>query len=120
GRGGRGVGGGGGVGGGVGRLRASCIGRNRVVLRHVDRLAVGGLNDDIVVRNRDCLLRSALQIAQRVGLGAQMLDRRHDVRLLVDEGIAQLGGPIQVLVHVFQHGGGMGQDLDAVVPRARL
>ena len=33
-----------------------------------------------------------------------MLDGSHDVGLLLDEGVYQLLRPIQIVVHVFQHG----------------
>ena len=68
----------------------------------------------------DCLhhrdLRTGLEIASSLGLGAQSLDGGHYVGCLVVISLSQLRRPREVLRHVVQHRGELGERLDAGIP----
>jgi hypothetical protein len=51
------------------------------------------------------LLRVGLKLAGLLGLHPHPLHRRHYVRLLCQERVAQRGRPIQTLIHHLEHCG---------------
>ncbi len=93
----------------------------RVVSGHVDDVGPGRLDDDRIVLVDDDLLRLVgLEIAHGLGRGAQVLDGIEQVRLLDDEGVAQVLRPGHVVGHAPQDRGKGHQRLDAGVPGLAL
>ncbi len=93
----------------------------RVVRRDVDDLGIGRLNDDDLGRvidrlDRDDLLLGRPEVALRARLGAEPLDRGHDLFLLSEERVTELRRPIQLLAHHREHVGEVRERLDARVP----
>ena len=110
-----------GIGGwGIARIGPLPIGRVRVIGRHVHDLRIGRLNGNgglaALSLGRDGLFLAGLQGAGRGGLGAQPLDRRGHVGLLTDQRIAQLLGPVEMVVELFQNRREGDQGLDADIP----
>src|ERR1051326_8460351 len=113
-----------------------CIGRrpiahaendHRVVDRHIDHIGLDRLYDVDHVRPRpritgrrrllpDLQLLAALEVAGGIGLGAQRLHRARDVVGLRQESLAELLGPIELVVHHRQHLRHRGEPLDARIP----
>ena len=62
------------------------------------------------------LLRVGLQRAGRLRLLPQALHGRYHVRLLSQEGLAERGGPLQVLIHALEERGKEDQRLHTGVP----
>src|SRR5262249_8975940 len=123
----------------VGRIRGvrpSAVDDRRVVLRHVDDLWIRGLDLDHLRRrrwrrlrrgrrrrhdlDRHLLLLRVLERALGLRLRAQALHSAHEVRLLGQHGVAELLGPVELLVHHRQDRGKGAQRLHAVVPRLLL
>src|ERR1051326_5041389 len=113
-----------------------CIGRrpiahaendHRVVDRHTDHIGLDRLYDVDHVRPRpritgrrrllpDLQLLAALEVAGGIGLGAQRLHRARDVVGLRQKSLAELLGPIELVVHHRQHLRHRGEPLDARIP----
>ena len=88
----------------------------RLVSRHVDDLRIGWNNFNFSIIDIDSLLRGGLQVAQRLGLGAEALNGVHHIGLLVKERLAQRGCPRQIIVHPFESCRISGQGFDAAIP----
>ena len=84
---------------------------------HVHDLGVGRQDLDLRVVDNDGLLRAALEVAEIVGFAAEALHAVHHVVRLVDEGLADLRGPLEVFIHPGEEGGNTGDGFDAIVPR---
>jgi hypothetical protein len=86
----------------------------------VDNARLRRLDRNIVfpaLRNRAyILLRRALQVACLLRLGAERLDHVGHVRWLIDESVAEIGGPLQVLAHRLDDGGETREGLDGRIP----
>src|SRR5579863_1312391 len=71
-----------------------------IVDRHINHLRVGRLDVDRRLASlrlgRDIYLRVRLQSARLASLGSQMLNGIHDVGLLSEKCVAQIGGPTNV------------------------
>jgi hypothetical protein len=90
----------------VDRTRSCVIDRGRcvdnggwLVGRYVNDLRIGRHNFDHFLFHYDDLLVIGFQIADGLGLSAELLDGAHDIFLLVDHGVTQFLGPVEVLVH---------------------
>src|SRR5579872_2115386 len=88
----------------------------RIVSGHIHHIRISRL--DVYVRPLlvNALLGRGPQIARVVSFVAHVLDRLHNVILLVLIGLAQLRGPRQIPVQVRQHRGKLHESLDAWIP----
>jgi hypothetical protein len=80
------------------------------------------LDRDYLVAALNCfglyfLLRTGFQGPFTFRLGPHPLDRIHDVRLLREERVSQIGRPLDVSGHSLDHVWSRGQSLDAWIPR---
>ena len=104
----------------IGRIGPRAVGPGRIVVRHVHDFRIGRLDDDRIGTaarlRRHLLLRRRLQVARRLRLGTQPLDRRRDVLLLADHRVAQLLGPVELVAHHLQRLRKRGERLHADVP----
>jgi len=114
----------------AGRRRG--INDSGTIRRHVDDLRLGGLNfDDLVghvddllldrllddaVGNDDDLLRRRFEVACLLGFAPHGLDGGHHRFLVIGEGLAEIAGPIEVVVHFGDDIGKMAQRLNVLVP----
>lgn len=88
-----------------------------VVLRNVYDLRIGRFNNDGLWRllnHGD--LRAGLEIASRLGFGAQGLNGAHHICLLIVVRLSQRGSPGEILRHVVEHGWELCQRLDGGIP----
>src|ERR1043166_4549069 len=87
----------------------------RFIDRDVDHLRTrrNDFDDSAVVH--DGLLWRRLQVAKSQRLVAQTLDGIHHILLLIDEGLADLRGPREVVIHELQNRRETRQGLDALV-----
>ena len=104
----------------VGRVGPGTVDHGRVVGRDVDRLRLRRFDDDVLRFAAYHLLLVRLQVAVVLRQLPQALDRRHDVILLGEEGVAEFLGPVELFVHHFKHVGEGDQRLDADVPAFAL
>ena len=88
----------------------------RIVLGNVDDLRGGRRDLDVALVLDDFLLRSGLEVAGLLGAIAHDLDGLHYVLRLVVVGVAEVGGPLQVLRHLVEDLGEGGEGFDAGVP----
>ena len=72
---------------------------------------------DVVVLDEHLLLRRGDEIAHVASHVAQALDRHHHVGGLVDVGLTQGSGPVDLVGHHGDHRGIVGDGLDADIPR---
>jgi hypothetical protein len=63
------------------------------------------------------LLRSRLQSSRLVGLRPHGLNSVHDLRFLDKEGLAEINGPLKIMIHLGQDLRHLGHRLDVFVPR---
>jgi hypothetical protein len=88
----------------------------RLVNGNINHRGIGGKYlQNAIIRN-DLLLRGALQIAKRKGLGTKTLNRIHDILRLIEERLAQRSRPIQARIHHTQHIGISRYRFDALIP----
>src|SRR5579859_4903246 len=99
------------------KIGATGVDDSRIVGWHVDVLGTlrPNLNDSALVD--DLPLRIADKVALRIGQVAQALNRLHHIGRLVDIGLPDGGGPVELLVHHVEDFGIVGDGLDADVPR---
>ena len=104
----------------IGRIGPRAIGPGRIVVGHVDRLRIGRFDHDRAAAagrlRRHRLLRRALEVAGGRGLGAQALHGIGHVLLLRDHRVADLLGPVELVVHHLEDLRKRRQRLDADVP----
>jgi len=102
------------------RVGPGSVNRRRIVVRHVDRIGIGRLDDDHLLAflrlNADLLLLGGDQLFAVVRFGAKALDRVHHIRLLREHGIAEILGPVELVAHHRNDVRRAGKRLDAVVP----
>jgi hypothetical protein len=115
------------------RDRIARVNHRWIVLRNIDNLRIGGLNlhdlvgdvrgllfdgigDDRIGDGND-LLGCGFESAGVLGFGSHCLDGIHQIFRLVDECIAQVTGPGNVIVHLRNHVGKPGDRFDVIVPR---
>ena len=90
--------------------------RPGVVCRHVHHFRIGRSDGDGVILLGHHLLRSAAQVAGALCLVAHALHGVHHILRLVIVGVAQIGRPLDVLVHLRQHGREGAKGLHAGIP----
>ena len=83
---------------------------------HIDDLLFDGLFDDRVGDDDD-LLRCRFQHSRGIRFGAQHLDRIHQLFLLIEEGLAQVHRPREVIVHFLDQFRELRHGLHVFVPR---
>ncbi len=88
----------------------------RIVGGHVDDFRVGRRELNVALIVGHVFLRRAFQVACLLGALAQHLDGLHHILRLVVVGIAEVGGPLQVVVQHVEHVGKCGERLDARIP----
>ena len=103
-----------------GRVGGRAVDRLRDVRRHVDDLRIGRDDLDDLLLDHHLLLLRRLELAGLVGLPPHALDGIEHVRLLSEEDVPQLRGPVEVLRHPTEHVGEVRERLDARVPGLRL
>jgi hypothetical protein len=81
------------------RIGPGAVDHCRVIGRHIDHRGVGRFNDNRLPLDFNLLLLRCFQVALSLGLGAQLLDGVHDIRLLSQESITQVLSPVQLLAH---------------------
>ena len=105
----------------IGRDRASPIDNGRIVVRHIDRIGLGRLNDDdllaLLLFLCDLLLLGRRQLVVGIGLRAQPLDGVHHVRLLGQDRVAELLRPVKLRAHHCEDIRRGNQRFHAVIPR---
>jgi hypothetical protein len=108
------------VDGGIGVDRGT-VHDHGIVARHVDDLGIGLLNDDDLLGfhdlGLDLLLFVGFEIAFLLSLLAHALHSVHDIALLRQEGVAEVGGPLEVVGQALDHVGQTRQRLNAWIPR---
>src|ERR1039457_3678524 len=87
-----------------------------VVVRHIYHVGIRRRDFDAVVRLGYLDLRIGTQIAGLLRFLAQLLNRVHHLRLLREERITQLFGPLDILVQRLQHLREGDQRFDARIP----
>ena len=87
-----------------------------IITGHIDNFRFGGNDLDDFFFLHDCNLFSGFKISRLVSLGTKPLHRVHHVFLLIDNGVAQVCGPVQVLVHFIDDVGVIEQTNYAAVP----
>ena len=102
------------------RVGPASVSRRRLVVRYVNRIWIGQLDDDGLLAflglNADLLLLGGDQLLVVIGLGTKALDRIHHVRLLREYSVAETLGPVDLVAHHRNDVRRAGQRLDAVVP----
>ncbi len=91
-----------------------------IVIGHVHHLGVARLDDDQIPVPIGAGVLQGFQVPGGVGLVPQALDGVDHVGFLQQVGIAEILGPVEVLVHPRQHLGEGHQGLDARVPAHAL
>ena len=102
------------------RIWPGTVNASWIVGRRIHEFGTGWLDDDALAFGRHPLLGVGPECSCGCGLVPKTLDRIHDVRLLGHDGIAQLFGPVELLVHHPQDLRKRRQGLDAGVPRLGL
>jgi hypothetical protein len=87
-----------------------------IILRHIDHVGFGRNHTNVALLLDDPLLRSIDQSPRCSRLGAQRLNRIHNVGRLIQEGLSKLSRPLQVLVHPLDDLRIASQGPDTVVP----
>ena len=100
----------------VGRIPPGTVNHRRIVGRYIDHGGVGGFDHDHLVLDNDLLFLGCFQIALVLRLGAQLLHGVHDIRLLSQEGFAQVRGPVQLFAHHREDLGKGDQRFHAEIP----
>ena len=100
----------------VHRRRAVDHNRGWVVLRHVDHLRIGRLDDDDLLLGLHHLLVVGLKVARCFRLAAKDLDRLDHGALVGDDGFAECAGPVEIVAHLLHDIGVVEQRLHRVVP----
>ena len=93
-----------------------AIYRPGVIDRNIDDRRVGGRDGDWAAVRADGLLFRTAQVTCSLCLLAHCLHGIHYVLGLVIVGVAQVGCPLEVLIHLRQHGWKRHQRLDAGIP----
>ena len=88
-----------------------------IIGRDVDRLRIGGFDDDGLALIRYLLLFSAIQVAGLLSLLTQCLDGIRHFLLVIGVCVTKRGSPREVFVHVFKDRGELCEGLHARVPR---
>ena len=104
------------VGRGIIGIGPRAVGIGRVIERHVNNVGIGRCDRDLVVLHRHLAARIGVQFVGITGFTAQALHGIHHVGLLRQEGITQLGEPIEVAIHHFQNLRKSRQRFDARIP----
>ena len=102
------------------RIWPGTVNASWIVGRRIHEFGTGWLDDDALAFGRHSLLGVGSECSCGCSLVPKTLDRIHDVRLLDHDGIAQLFGPVELLVHHPQDLRKRRQGLDAGVPRLGL
>lgn len=97
-------------------IRPTVIADPRIVNRNIDVHRVIGNDADVIGFDEDSLLRVANEITHVVSHTPQVLDGHHDIRGLVDIGLAQRGGPVDFISHHVDDRRIVGHGFDADVP----
>ncbi len=96
------------------------IDRDRVIGWDIDRRGIGRLDgDDILptIRACDhCLLGRGLECARFIRFRPKLLDHVGDVLRLVHLGVAEIGGPVEILAHLLHHGRKARESLHRRIP----
>ncbi len=100
----------------VNRRRAVHDHGRRVVLRDVDHLRIGRLDDDGLLLDLHHLLVVGLEVARRLRLAAKGLNRLDHGALVGDDRLAEGTRPVEVGAHLLHHVGIVEQRFDRVVP----
>ena len=79
-------------------------------------MRIGGRDIDVALVVSDLLLRGVLKIARGLGALAEHLNDVHHVLRLVEPGVAELGGPGEVLIHLAEDIGKGGEGFNAGIP----
>ena len=98
-------------------INGLSVGGPGVVLGHVDDFGRRRCDFDVALVFDDLLLRGVLEIAGCLGAVAHDLDGLHHVLRLVVIGVAEVGGPLEVLRHLVENLRKRGEGLDAGIPR---
>ena len=96
------------------------INHQRIVVANVHVLRIDRLHGDRRALLIDLLLAVAAQVPGGLRALPQGLHRGHGLRLLAEEGVAQVGGPLRALAHPREHVGIRDQRLHARLPRLVL
>jgi hypothetical protein len=107
-----------------------------IILRNIDHVRLRGLNLDNLIRyidrhlfddvrddrigHRHNLLLSRFKRTAPLSLGPHPLDCIRYPFRLIDEGVAQVAGPLNIVVHLINDIGKLGNRFDIVVPRLRI
>ena len=102
------------------RIIPGAVDNAGIVIRHIDRVRLRGLDCDdlpsILLLRHDRLLRGRDELVVRLRLQTKPLDCIHDVGLLGENRVAKLLGPVELIAHQFEHVRRRRQRFDAVVP----
>src|SRR5437764_585250 len=102
------------------RIKRSAIHNHRIIRRHIHNLRIGLFDQDHAVAFDDfrvhLLLLARFQITLILSLLAHPLNGIHDVALLREECVAQIGGPLNVVRQPLYYVRQSGQSLDAWIP----
>lgn len=100
-----------------GRIRpCRPIEDHRVVCGHIDDFRIGRDNFDDVILDDHLLLRAGLKVSGLHGFVAETLDGGHDIGFLREERIAEILGPVKILVHSVENVRKEDEGLDTGVP----
>ncbi len=94
----------------------AAVDQQRVVIGDVNHERIGVFDVDDAALPRDQQRVVAAEVARRERALAQALDRVHHVGLLLEEGLAQVLGPVEPLAHHPDHARERDQRLDARIP----
>ena len=99
-------------------INGLSVGGPGVLLGHVDDFGRRRCDFDVALVFDDLLLRGVLEIAGCLGaVTHDLLDGLHHVLRLVVMGVAEVGGPLEVLRHLVEDLRKRGEGLDAGIPR---
>ena len=98
-------------------VRTLIIDNARIIGGHINYVGISRDNINLAIAVHHGFFRIGLQVAQRLGLGAQPLNGVHHVIRLIEKGLSQLHRPRQAAVQQPQHIGIMSHGLDAAIPR---
>ncbi len=101
---------------GIIRIGPCAINHARVIVRHVDDARIRRLDYDLASLDAHDLLRRRPQTAGVVSLPAQALHGIHHIRLLRQEGVAELLRPLQLVIHHLDDARERHQRFDTGVP----
>ena len=104
----------------IGGIGPVAVNDGWIVIGHVNRVRHGWFDDDdllaLLLSYRNLLLLGRGQLVVGLGSRPQTLHRIHDIRLLRENGIAQLLRPVELFAHHRQHARCSNQGLHAFVP----